>query len=159
MTYCQTCANPLAPGAQFCNQCGTPVPAQTGAPAAAAQKSGCGKGAIIAVVVIGVVFVVIAVAGIIAAIAVPNMLTAKQRAMQRRTMADMRQASQSVEIYRVEHNALPDSIPARSDAWGHDLRYKSDGTNFWIVSAGKDGVFEQDDPSQYTPGPTSTPTS
>jgi general secretion pathway protein G len=155
LTYCQKCGNQLAPGAQFCNQCGTPVTAPAGgAPVAGAPKSGCGKGAIIAIVAVVAVFVVVAIIGILAAIAIPNLLTAKQRAMQKRTIADMRSAATSVELYRASHNALPDSIAPQKDGWGHDFRYKSDGTNYWIVSAGKDGVFEEDDPSSYTPGPT-----
>jgi len=154
MTYCQRCGNALAPGAQFCNQCGTPVAVPPGTPVAAAPKSGCGKGAIIAAVLLAFVFIVIPIIGILAAIAIPNFLTAKQRAMQRRTIAEMRVAAQTVEVYRESHNALPDSIAPRKDAWGNDLRYKSDGTNYWIVSAGKDGHFEEDDPSSYASGPT-----
>ncbi len=152
---CQRCGNTLAPGAQFCNQCGTPVPASAGTPIAAAPKSGCGKGAVIAIVALVVVFIVIPVIGIIAAIAIPNFLTAKQRAMQKRTIAEMRGAAQAVDLQRQSHNnALPESIPAQKDGWGNNLRYTTDGTNYWIVSAGKDGRFEEDDPSHYTPGAT-----
>jgi len=145
---CQRCGNALAPGARFCNACGTPVPETP------ATKRG-GGGAAVVVIIVVVVFFVVAFAGIIAAIAIPNFLSAKQRAMQRRTMAEMRRAAMtSVEEYRASHDKLPDSIPAQKDAWGHDLRYKSDGTSYWIVSAGKDGRFEEDDPSRYTAGTT-----
>jgi type II secretory pathway pseudopilin PulG len=151
---CQRCGSTLAPGAQFCNQCGTPVPASAGTPIAAAPKSGCSKGAVIAIVALVAVFIVIPVIGIIAAIAIPNFLTAKQRAMQRRTIAEMRRAAQTVELYRMSHNALPESIQPVKDGWGNDLRYKSDGTDYWIISAGKDGRFEEDDPSRYSRGAT-----
>lgn len=118
-------------------------------------------GASTAVVVVVVVFGFIAVMGILSAIAIPNLLTAMQRAKQKRTMADMRTIAVQVESYRADNNnALP---PARSmpelasalhlnlqkDGWGNDLRYVTDGTNYWLVSAGKDGRFETDDPSQY----------
>lgn len=145
--YCQKCGNALAPGARFCNACGTPVPE-----AAAAKKSG--SGVIVAIVIAVVVLFVVVFGGIIAAIAIPNFLTAKQRAMQRRTIADMRRVTMNVEVYRQEHNAFPDTIDPVKDAWGNNLRYKNDGTNYWIVSAGKDGRFEEDDPSRYTAGTT-----
>ena len=152
--HCARCGAVLGPGARFCATCGTAVPegvATAAAPAAASKKNTT----IVVVAIVAVVaFFVIAFLGIIAAIAIPNFLTAKERAMQRRTIADMRQASMSVETYRESHNALPDSIEPRKDAWGNDLRYKSDGTNYWIVSAAKDGRFEQDDPSHYEGGTT-----
>jgi type II secretory pathway pseudopilin PulG len=151
---CEKCGNALAPDARFCNHCGTPVAAPAGTPIAAAPKSGCSKGAIIAAVALVAVFIVIPVIGIIAAIAIPNFMTAKQRAMQRQTIAKMRGAAQTVELYRVSHNALPESIEPVKDAWGNDLRYKSDGTDYWIISAGKDGRFEEDDPSRYSRGET-----
>ena len=147
--YCQRCGKSLAPGARFCNACGTAVPQEA---ATTAARKNSGPAAIVIAVV--VLFGIIAFIGILAAIAIPNLLTAKQRAMQKRTMADMRAAVVSVEEYRQSHNALPDSIAPRKDAWGNDIRYKSDGTNYWIVSAGKDGRFEEDDPSSYASGPT-----
>jgi type II secretory pathway pseudopilin PulG len=151
--YCQRCGNPLGAGARFCNACGTPVPAGATAAASVARTN---SGATAIVIAIVAIFGIIAVLGIVAAIAVPNMLTAQQRAMQRRTIVTMRRATMmGVQQYRDGHgNALPDSIGTWKDAWGHDLRYTSDGTNYWIVSAGKDGAFEEDDPSRYTAGST-----
>src|SRR2546421_2344379 len=101
--YCQRCGNALAPGARFCNACGTAVPEGAAAPSAR-KNSGAAAVVIALVALLGVV----AFIGIVAAIAVPNFLTAKQRAMQRRTIADMRRVSiTSVEEYRQSHNALP----------------------------------------------------
>jgi type II secretory pathway pseudopilin PulG len=147
--YCQRCGNPLAAGARFCNACGTPVPGGGAATVAATNKNSGVAAIVIAVIVL---FGIIAFIGIVAAIAIPNMLTAQQRAMQRRTVATMELVTRTgVQKYRDTHeNALPDSIGTWKDAWGHDLRYTSDGTNYWIVSAGKDGAFEEDDPSRYT---------
>jgi type II secretory pathway pseudopilin PulG len=120
-----------------------------------------GSGASTAVVVVVVVFGFIAVMGILSAIAIPNLLTAMQRAKQKRTIADMRTISLQVESYRADHNnALPQaqSMPElasalhlnlQKDGWGNDLRYASDGTNYWLVSAGKDGRFETEDVTKY----------
>jgi type II secretory pathway pseudopilin PulG len=149
--YCQRCGNPLGAGARFCNACGTAVPAT--APSTARDTSSGVVGILIAVVVL---FFIVAFIGIIAAIAIPNLMTAKQRAMQKRTIAGMRLAATSVEEARQSKNALPETITAQKDAWDHELRYKSDGTNYWIVSAGKDGMFEEDDPSRYTAGSTTS---
>lgn len=150
--FCQRCGNALGPGARFCNQCGTPVPAQ----APAIQPAKGSSAAPVAIIVIVVVLGAVAVLGIIAAIAIPNLLTATERAKQVRTISIMRNAAMWVESERASHDALPDSMPARKDAWGHDLRYVSDKTNYWIVSAGKDGRFEEDDVTRYTQGATTS---
>ena len=48
--------------------------------------------------------IVVAIIGIIAAIAVPQLLNAIQRAKQKRTMADMRSIGESLEIYQIDYN-------------------------------------------------------
>ena len=121
--------------------------------AAAAGETGGASGVVIALVVL---VVVVGFIGILAAIAIPNLLTAMQRSRQMRTMADMSRIAQSVETYRVSHNAPPPSITPAKDAWTNDLRYVTDGTNYWIVSAGKDGRFEENDVSHYTKGGTTS---
>ena len=77
-----------------------------------------------------------------------------QRSRQMRTIADMNRIAQSVETYRESHTAPPQSIPPAKDAWTNNLRYVTDGTNYWIVSAARDGRFEEDDVSRYTKGAT-----
>jgi len=120
----------------------------------AAAGTGASSGGAIAAVIAIVVLVVIGFIGILAAIAIPNLLTAMQRARQKRTIADMRTITVSVEEYRASHNAPPESIPAHKDGWDQNLRYAQDGTNYWIVSAAKDGKFEEDDFTRYTRGAT-----
>jgi len=71
-----------------------------------------------------------------------------------RTIAGMNRIARSVETYRESHNAPPASIPPAKDAWTNNLRYVTDGTNYWIASAGKDGRFEEDDVSHHTKGAT-----
>ena len=51
--------------------------------------------------------IVIAIIGILAAIAIPNLLNAVQRGKQKRTMSDMRALAMAIEAYAVDHNAYP----------------------------------------------------
>lgn len=51
--------------------------------------------------------IVVAIIGIIVAIAIPNLLNAIQRARQKRTMADMRSAGTAAEAYAVDFNHYP----------------------------------------------------
>ena len=120
----------------------------------AAAGGGGGGGAMGVVIAIVAVFVVIGFIGILAAIAVPNLLTAMQRSRQKRTVADMRTAAQKVEVYKESNNKLPESIDLPVDGWSHPMRYATDGTNYWIVSAGKDGKFEEAEVWHYQPGTT-----
>ena len=51
--------------------------------------------------------IVIAIIGILAAIAIPNLLNAVQRGKQKKTMADMRTLATAVEAYAVDNNDYP----------------------------------------------------
>jgi general secretion pathway protein G len=51
--------------------------------------------------------IVVAIIGIIAAIAIPNLLNAIDRGKQKRTMADMRSVGTAVESYSVDFNFYP----------------------------------------------------
>ena len=51
--------------------------------------------------------IVIAIIGILAAIAIPNLLNAVQRGKQKRTMSDMRALATAVEAYAVDNNNSP----------------------------------------------------
>jgi len=51
--------------------------------------------------------IVVAIIGIIAAIAIPNLLNAINRGRQKRTMADMRNIATAVESYVVDFNFYP----------------------------------------------------
>ena len=107
--------------------------------------------------------IVVAIIGIIAAIAIPNLLNAIQRGKQKRTMADIRAIGTAVESYAVDANSYPrgvttltnvrSSVEAHispsfirdapdTDGWGGDLLYQSNarGSEYTIISYGKDGV-------------------
>jgi general secretion pathway protein G len=49
--------------------------------------------------------IVVAIIGILAAIAIPNLLTAMQRSKQKRTMADIRSVATAWEAYATDYNA------------------------------------------------------
>jgi len=108
--------------------------------------------------------IVVAIIGIIAAIAIPNLLTAIDRGKQRRPLADTRAIGAAVESYAVDTNFYPVSssmasisslgaanmgiepiylklVPTK-DGWGGLLYYGSDaggaGSDYTLVSYGKD---------------------
>ncbi len=112
--------------------------------------------------------IVIAIIGILAAIAIPNLLNAVQRGKQKRSMADMRSLATAIEAYAVDNNTYPqanaclagiyttttvtlatDSFsrlsptyiaqPPRTDGWSRFYTYGSDGNNYVIASGGRDG--------------------
>ena len=102
--------------------------------------------------------IVIAIIGILAAIAIPNLLNAVQRGKQKRTMSDMRALATAVEAYAVDNNNYPPAAcnaglytgptanllatnsftnltptyiaqPPKTDGWGRFMRYALDGTS------------------------------
>jgi general secretion pathway protein G len=94
--------------------------------------------------------IVVAIIGIIAAIAVPNLLTAIQRSKRSRTAADMRAMGTGLGTYQVDNNAFPATIAAlitsghytgaTVDAWQTAFTYVTDasGSSYTITSLGKD---------------------
>jgi general secretion pathway protein G len=117
--------------------------------------------------------IVVAIIGILAAIAIPNLMQAMQRARQKRTMADIRVIAAAWESRHVDTSGyLPAGqattldfgdtttltwdemtsmlsptylreVPKR-DAWGTDLEYRTDNYLYYIRSAGKNKSFEGD---------------
>lgn len=88
--------------------------------------------------------IVIAIIGIVAAIAVPNLLTALQKSKQKTTMGDMRTVGAAIESYITDNYMAPGGgaissivglqsflVPFHSkiiplkDAWGNDFQYQS----------------------------------
>ncbi len=62
--------------------------------------------------------IVVAIIGIIAAIAIPNLLNAINRGRQKRTMADIRSIATAIESYQVDWNFYPKSGTAISSLNG-----------------------------------------
>ena len=100
--------------------------------------------------------IVVAIIGIIAAIAIPNLLNAIDRGKQKRTMADLRSMGTAIEEYSIDNNFYPKSIsdiaglethvtpsyirklPER-DGWGMDFYVETPagGTDYTLGSCGK----------------------
>ena len=106
--------------------------------------------------------VVIAIIGILAAIAIPNLLTAMQRSRQKRTMADMRTIATALEAYGLDHmqeeyppgeyaaSLAPHLTPKYMnvvpavDGWSTGIRYSPlPNRGYVIASAGADMTFEE----------------
>ena len=171
--YCAWCGAPVTTVSYApCSRCGRPTNGAQTAPSAGGSSSTI-------VTIIVVVFgglVAIAILGIIAAIAIPNIVTAKQRASQKRTMADIRLIGTAVEAYSTDNNGYPDttsieglrpmlspkyigaSMPQR-DGWDHPLMYfcydHQEGrcAGYVLGSGGKDGMFEHSEPRAYVASP------
>jgi type II secretion system protein G len=111
--------------------------------------------------------IVIAIIGILAAIAIPNLLNAVQRGKQKRTMSDMRALATAIEAYAVDNNSYPPAScptgltaiigaatavdqasfsklsptyigqPPKVDGWGQFVFYANDTNNYAILSTGR----------------------
>ena len=108
---CPACGSPLAPHAQFCSGCGARPPASEpsltpdSAPAAQpAMKSGPAP---VIGVIAAVLFGVILVIGIVAAVTVPNLVSSIQRAKQKRTVADMLTLAVALNGYQRTYRHYP----------------------------------------------------
>ena len=104
--------------------------------------------------------VVLVVLGIVAAIAISNLMGAYDRAKQGATVADMRSIATAIEAYAVDHSAPPpvtgnfrdlaeslaiyqqSGVPY-SDHWGHLYVYDANGQTYSVTSLGKDGLAGQ----------------
>jgi general secretion pathway protein G len=123
--------------------------------------------------------IVVAIIGILAAIAIPNLLTAMQRSKQKRTMADMRTIATAWEARATDENTYlvagatftwptsaatygalssklsPTYIKAlpQKDGWSrnYDFAKSTDGQQYAIRSSGKDGTLTS---GSYTVGGT-----
>jgi general secretion pathway protein G len=115
--------------------------------------------------------IVIAIIGILAAIAIPNLLNAVQRGKQKRTMSDMRTMATAVEAYAVDNNFYPNAQctgkftaittvmndsslsvlsptyianPVRRDGWSKFMLYNTQGNNqeYGFKSFGRDNTVQ-----------------
>ncbi len=187
MAWTCACGTGNHEGAKFCSMCGAPRAEETVGPER--QESGSGSAppvapsapagdarpgprkrfpiGLIAAVAAVVVLLGLCVLGIVAAVAIPNFLAAKNRALQKRAAADIRALSAACEAYAADHGGFPqtghdsDSYyslvdaealkpllePAYSqalpvlDPWKHPYSYgvSGDGREYVLLCAGSDG--------------------
>ena len=116
--------------------------------------------------------IVIAIIGILAAIAIPNLLNAVQRGKQKRTMSDMRSLATAIEAYDVDNATYPTATcssglfttagpalgagsftlltptyiaaPPNMDGWGHFMLYNVNAglSVYNIRSLGRDNAVD-----------------
>lgn len=105
--------------------------------------------------------IVVAIIGIIAAIAIPNLLNALHRGRQKRTMADMRTVATTIGEYMADMNYYPRDLGTydelgthvvphyikrlpTDDGWNTTwyLETTSEGDHYTMASAGKDRTFD-----------------
>ena len=105
--------------------------------------------------------IVVAIIGIIAAIAIPNLLNAIDRSKQKRTMADIRSIGTACEEYSIDNSFYPVQttqgdvstigtnlepqyikLTPTKDGWNWNIQYGSSagGTGYTVRSLAKDGA-------------------
>ena len=99
--------------------------------------------------------IVVAVIGLIAAIAIPNLLNAINKGRQKRSMGEIRTVGSALSMYQRDHTFYPiisngDAAGLKPflfvyignyserDGWATLIGYNSDGTQYTVVSYGKD---------------------
>ena len=104
--------------------------------------------------------IVVAIIGIISAIALPNLLNAIDKSKQKRTMSDLRTIGTAVEAYATDTASYPQSManwvslkaiispffikqPPDGDGWSNtwDASTTVGGSNYTLASYGKDGAL------------------
>ena len=155
--HCGNCGTEQPDEANFCSACGAKTAASARSTGVKPKKkmSGC----LLAALIVGAsVIVMVPIAGIIAAIAIPNLLNAIDRGKQKRTMADLRTLGSAVKSYSIDHDFYPTAndieelrhlispdfvkVVPTLDAWGHPIHVVSTPEGYELVSRGKDGVAD-----------------
>jgi general secretion pathway protein G len=100
--------------------------------------------------------IVVAIIGIIAAVAIPNLLNAIDKGKQKRTMSDLRAIGSAVEVYAIENATYPTAGSAAAmkalidptyinlmpseDGWLNPIQVNSSPTGYTLFSRGKDNL-------------------
>ena len=102
--------------------------------------------------------IVVAIIGIVASIAIPNLANALDKGKQKRTMSDLHSIAEAIEAYHIDHASYPRGVvdwttlrvhispffikePPDIDGWTHhwSVSTSAGGTDYTVVSLGKDG--------------------
>jgi len=153
--FCAYCGSEVAETSyRPCPTCGNPT---NGAPRAQLGSGGT-NATVIVIIAVVVAVLAIPILGILAAIAIPNILTVRERSNQKRTIAEIRIAAQQAETHAADHGTYPKTLDLGArDAWKHPLRYEcieagGKCAGYAITSAGKDGRFEHQSAAEYAQG-------
>ncbi len=103
--------------------------------------------------------IVVAIIGLIAAVAIPNLLNAVDKGKQKRSMMDMRSICTAIEAYSTDMATYPKAIgawptirpllnpyfienPPNGDGWnnGWEATTTASGSDYTVASLGKDGI-------------------
>ena len=100
--------------------------------------------------------IVVAIIGLVAAIAIPNLLNSVDKAKQKRTMSDIRAIGSAVESYAIDQAGYPIASDANAlkasidpylinhiplvDGWANPLQVDSTALAYTLYSQGKDGT-------------------
>lgn len=168
MPRCESCKGPVPDIAAYCPSCGRPL---------LKRAPTSGQTSPVLIVVIGAMVAIpifVAIVGIIAAIAIPNLLDAIERSRQKRAMGEIKSVAVCVEAYRTDHDSIPvigqfqddswhfadikelgkflvpellKALPL-TDPWGQPYRYgfTADGKNFCLICGGSDRAIKAGDP-------------
>jgi len=114
--------------------------------------------------------IVVAIIGLLAAIAIPALTSSIQRARQKRTMAELRAIATAVSNYATDYPFVPKVGPGTADilvpylvptylrhltgldGWQHLISYEANELSYTLISYGSDGLAQ----SSLTLGPTTT---
>ncbi len=100
------------------------------------------------------VVLVIPVVLLLFAIAMPNFIKARDKAMTRSCQATIRQLDSGVQQYSLDHGSLPDGLYQLTpeyidelprDPWSNDYILIIEDDHFTVKSLGRDGVASDDD--------------
>ncbi len=179
MPYCVHCGAAVTDAGVPCPACGqAPLPAAQSPPGSSAQpRARMPKSAIVAIIAAVGCLPAIAIAGIIAALIIPNFVDALNKAKQKRTVADLLEIEAALgmhasgqpegaplypdvtEIHELAAALAPYGEIAQVDGWQRPFRYSCARAavgvgcdEYRIASAGRDGAFEHEDPWHYEPG-------
>jgi len=110
--------------------------------------------------------IVVAIIGIIATIAIPNLLVALEKGKQKSTMGDMKSIGNAIESYITDWSMAPNTtfaalttatyfipfyikvLPPR-DSWGTPFNYTYVGDLYSVISAGRNKLFGLPTPLLY----------
>jgi type II secretory pathway pseudopilin PulG len=106
MATCAKCGGTFDEATGACPAC---LSGAVAAPAAAQPSKGSGTKVIIIVVLAVLGVLLLFCVGIIAAIAIPNFISAKGRAQQKRAESDVRSLATAVQSFQIDTNTYPDS--------------------------------------------------